>query len=415
MATFTILEPMSTGDVIDRAVRIYRRNFAPLVSIVAVPTLVGWLQSMTLLYGYTSLLASLSAQPALSISGIWMLVLGVLSYPIWLFILLVTVSGLARVVGDHVMLGEPIAFRGCVSAVKRRIGAIFLMGLLAIALGFVAYIALSIILFIVILVVALIVGIIGAAQLPQWIATTALVIIVIAAVALGIILICVVVARIVFLPQSVMIEGESAVNALGRAMRLGKGNWYRVGAIALFTYFVSMSLQSALMIPVVIGLYFAGMLTSEFFVSSWWSILYTSFGQITNLLTLPIWMLSFTLLYFDSRVRKEAYDVDLLAREINPGFYWQPPAPVYPMPGQLSGERELVQTSPLGLAGYRPTRPQAETPAVANPRPADAHELLDKLEPAAEDLSAEQALTCKTCGAALATNARFCMNCGTET
>lgn len=416
MATFTILEPMSTGDVIDRAVRIYRRNFAPLVSVVAVPTLVGWVVSMTFLYGYTTLLSSASSQ-SVSVSAIWMLVLGVLGYPVWLFILLLTVSGLARVVGDHVMLGEPITFRGCVSAVRRRLGAILLMGLLAMALGVVAYIALSIIVVILLLVVFLIVGLIGAAQLPQWIATTGLVITVIVAVALGILLICVVVARIVFLPQSVMIEGESAINALGRAIRLGKGNWYRVGAIILFTYFVSLSMQSALMIPLVVGLYFAGMLTSEFFVSSWWSILYTSFGQISNLLTLPIWILSFTLLYFDSRVRKEAYDVDLLAREINPGFYWQPPVSAYPMPGQFSGEREYVQTSPLGLAGYRPAKPPAETPATqaANPQRTDADELLDKFERAAGDLAPEQVLTCETCGAALVTNARFCMNCGTET
>ena len=75
--------------------------------------------------------------------------------------------------------------------------------------------------------------------------TVMLVVTVIVAVAFSLLLICVVVARVVFLPQIVMIEGQSAGNALGRAIRLGKGNWYRVGAIALFTYFVSASLLAA--------------------------------------------------------------------------------------------------------------------------------------------------------------------------
>ncbi len=81
---------------------------------------------------------------------------------------------------------------------------------------------------------------------------------------------------------------------------------------------------AALTLPLLTAFYFSGMLNAEFFVGPTWSILYTSFGQISSLLSLPIWIVSFTLLYFDSRVRKEAYDLDLVAREINPGFVWQP-------------------------------------------------------------------------------------------
>ncbi|HSB10708.1 MAG TPA: hypothetical protein VLM38_14565 [Blastocatellia bacterium] len=416
MATFTILEPMSTGDVIDRAVRLYRRNFTPLVSIVALPTLIGWIVSMMFWYGYTSLLASASGQRSFPLSAIWMLALGGMGYPVWGFLLLLTVSGLTRVVGDHVMLGERITFRGCISAVRRRFGAITLMGLLSMALVLAAYIVVSIVLVVLILVVGLLVGVIAAARLPQWIATTAVVITVIVAVAFFILLILVVAARVAFLPQSVMIEGESAGSALGRAMRLGKGNWYRVGAIVLFTYFVSLSLQSALMMPVVIGLYLSGALTAEFFFSPLWSILYTSFRDVSNLLSFPISIVSFTLLYFDSRVRKEAYDVDLLAREINPGFYWQPPAQPsvlgFQMPVQFSGAREYVQTSPLGLAGYRPVTSTAsgEQPDQS---PGSAEEPSEKFE-VAENLAGEHAATCKACGATLMPNARFCMTCGSE-
>ena len=427
MASFTILEPISTGDVIDRAVRLYRRNFTPLVAITAVPTLIGYVVSVMFWSGYTSLLTSTTSSRGVPASAVWMIVLGGLGYPIWAYVLLLTVSGLSRVVGDHLMLSEPITFRGCFAAVRRRLGAITLMGLLSILMLIGAYIVVSIVIFVLILIVGVIVGVIAAARLPQWIATTALVVLVIVAVAASLLLISVVVARVVFLPQIVMIEGQSAGNALGRAIRLGKGNWYRVAAIALFTYFVSTSLLAAFTVPVLVAFYLMGMLSPEFFVGPMWSILYTSFGQISNLLSLPIWIVSFTLLYFDSRVRKEAYDLDLLAREINPGFVWQQPSAFgYQLPRQVELGREIVQTSPLGLAGYR-FQPRETITDSQQKSPTETDKLRDQFQSAAENLSTRDVpeidrplddtneVKCKECGASLLPNASFCMTCGSVT
>jgi hypothetical protein len=197
----------------------------------------------------------------------------------------------------------------------------------------------------------------------------------------------------------------------------------------LFTYFINLSLLAALTLPVLFGLYLAGVLNGEFFISPVWSVLYTSFRDVSGLLSLPIWIVSFTLLYFDSRVRKEAYDIDLLAREINPGFYWQPqvqPSVLgYQMPAQRPG-RTFVQTSPLGLAGYRPP---ARVDAAGADAPRSESDLLrDKFERAAESLGARHGgepavrdpnevagATCRGCGAALVEGARFCMRCGNPT
>jgi hypothetical protein len=423
MPSFTILEPMSTGDVIDRAVRLYRRNFTPLVAITAVPTLIGYVVTLMFWYGYTSLLTGAASSRGMPITAIWMLALGGLGYPIWMFTLLSTVCGLSRVVGDHVMLGTPITFRGCFAAVRRRLGAITLMGLLMVVVLFGAYFMVGILMVALFLIGALIVGAIAAAQLPQWVATVILTLSVIVAVALVLLLILVVASRVVFLPQIVMIEGESAVNAFGRARRLGKGNWYRVAAIVVFTYFVSLSLLAAITLPVFFGLYMSGMLTTEFFLSPTWNVLYTSFRDVTGLLSLPIWIVSFTLLYFDSRVRKEAYDVDLLAREINPGFYWHraahTSAPGYQMPVQSGPGRAYVQTSPLGLAGYRPPPPPGTSPGSGPEKlRSESQELRARFEHAAESLSrrAESSdAQCKECGASLMLGARFCMKCGTAT
>ena len=146
------------------------------------------------------------------------------------------------------------------------------------------------------------------------------------------------------------------------------------------------------------------------------------------MLSLPIWIVSFTLLYFDSRVRKEAYDLDLIAREINPGFVWlpavQPSAFGYQMPAQFDPGRAYFQTSPLGLAGYRPLQKRTET--EYKPR-AEPEELRDKFQRAAEGLRGSDeiegalssegatAAACTACGASLLPAASFCMNCGSVT
>src|SRR6266404_4569558 len=140
MTSFTILEPMSTGDVIDRSVRLYRRNFTPLVAITAVPTLIGYVVSLMFWHGYTSLLTSTAGSRGVPVTAVWMLAIGGLGYPVWAYVQLLTVSGLSRIVGDHLMLGEQITFRRCFVAIKRRLGAITLMGLLLIVMLLAAYI-----------------------------------------------------------------------------------------------------------------------------------------------------------------------------------------------------------------------------------------------------------------------------------
>ncbi|HJQ68035.1 MAG TPA: zinc ribbon domain-containing protein [Blastocatellia bacterium] len=411
MANFTILEPMSTGDVIDRTVRLYRRNFTPMVALVAIPSLIGYASSMMFWFGYMRMLPDLESSPPTTpgIDGpaMIMLGLGMLGYPLWFFAMMMAWSSLSRVVGDHVMLGEPVTIKKCFSAVRRRLGDITLMGLLSLALMMGLSMALYVVLIIIVLVAAVVIGATASLGLPQWMVTVVITITVLIAVAAGIYILLHVLARVVFLPQVVMIEGQSVGSALSRAMKLGGGNWHRVGAITLFTYFVSLSLLAAFTIPFLIALQYFGLLSVEYFLSPGWNVIYGAFNQISNLLVLPIWIVSFTLLYFDTRVRKEAYDLELLAREVAPGFYWRPaPRPpvfgYYPQPG-FAYPRPFVQTSPLGLAGYVPPPSRPPAPPQATPPEGEA---------AGEGAVDRAAALCWNCGAALQTGAQFCIQCG---
>jgi hypothetical protein len=344
---------------------------------------------------------------------------------------LLTVSGLARVVGDHVMMGDAITFRKCLSSVKRRLSAIIVMGVLAMVILFGLYVVFTIIILFLALIVGAIIGVIVALGMPQWAVTSITVAIVLVAIAAGLFIVSMLVARIIFLPHVVMIEGQSAGSAIGRAISLGRKNSFKVGAILMFTYFVSLSLMAALTLPVLAGLFLTGFLTAEFFSTTTWTVLYTSFKDVSSLLSLPIWIVSFTLLYFDSRVRKEAYDLDLLARDIAPGDYWQPPAQAgafgYQMPTSYGQGRAYVQTSPLGLAGYSaPQSPRAQSPHAQAPPPVEppTNQPNDfRSEQIEENGGGVQGfrsaisnrVLCDTCEVLTDADAPFCSNCGSPT
>lgn len=421
MADLRILEPMSTGDVIDRAVRLYRRNFTPLIAIVSVSTLFGYFVSLMFWFAIGELGAQdPTAVPAVAYA---LLPLGFVGYLVWFFLILATIAGLSRVIGDHVMLGEPITFRRCVSVIRGRVGNIIVMGLLTLVLIFITYLLLAVILMVLFLVVGLMAGAAAGLSLPPWAIGVAGGLAGLVIVAFAIYLVLYVVARFIFMPQIIMLEGQSVGDALGRAIKLGGGNWHRLGAIILFGYFISLSLLAALLMPVGATLYVFGFMTEAFWSSPAWNAIYMGCNQISNLLVLPIWVVSLTLLYFDSRVRKEAYDIELLAREVSPGFYWQPVAQNtafgYDMAVGPGGARAYTQTSPPGLAGFSPLPPgQPLQPVTDEPSPPpveDAREsFLRKFEAAARE-SASQAAeprACTKCGASVEADDLYCSRCG---
>ncbi len=428
MAEFTLLEPMSIGDVIDRAVRLYRRNFASLISVVALPCVVGYAAALMFWYGYSKLVLGLASGP--SPDAVAALGVSLLLYPAYSFLLLTVVSGLARVVGDSIMLGERITFRGWFKAARMRLGSIALMWFLMLVLIMVLYVVFAVVAFALIMLVAVVAGVTAKAGLPPWLMGTITGIGVLALIAGGLFTLLFVLARVVFIPQVVMVEGESAASALGRAIRLGGGgNWHKLGAIVLFTYFITFSIQLALVVPFGLALYLSGFLTAEFFISPMWNAIYGAFGQVSNMLALPIWIVSLTLLYFDSRVRKEGYDVELVAREIAPGFVWRP------VPAQSPG----VSDAAVAGGGWHASQDQREGLAhqAAHAAPAPDRRITPELSPAVaaafgisqqSDLAeaahlrrsvpyeqrAEEIIhkLCHGCGSRLEPGALFCHICG---
>jgi hypothetical protein len=164
---------------------------------------------------------------------------------------------------------------------------------------------------------ALYVGIV-ARQQPVWlqIASNIFFGVVIFVVLMGLALICY--SRIVYVPQVLMVEGKGVFGSIGRSFSLAGGAVIRIAAISLFWFYVAWSIWLLLMIPSGWYAYWSGVDINPFRDDGplWYGILKQTMAQVSEILIAPIGMLGFTLLYLDSRVRKEGFDIELLANRV---------------------------------------------------------------------------------------------------
>jgi len=376
MAELTTLEPISTGDVIDRAIRLYRRNFIPLISVVAVPALIYYASAMMVSFGYAQTLQS--GEAGFNPAALLITMIGLAGYVVYLFAILSAVCGMCRAIGDHMMLGEPLTFKGCWRFARRRLGDVAITAVISVPLLGMVSVVIAIVFIVLIMGVAFLIGLGGAIGLPAWLGVIGSVLLVLASTLLFAAITLLLAARLIFVPQALMIEGRSATAAIGRAFQLGGGRiWYRLGMIGLFSYFVNLAILAALIQPLMILFWVNGWSATDLLLQPGWNAVYAAVNQISALLVWPIWITSFTILYFDTRVRKEGYDIELMTAELPtpaPAYAGGMPAfqpPVVQWGGSVAAPRQYMQTGPLGLGGY-PVRPQVPTELPLEPGVAPA-------------------------------------------
>ncbi len=127
---------------------------------------------------------------------------------------------------------------------------------------------------------------------------------------------------------AVLFEDHRGVAAMRRSRDLIAGNWWRVFGVMLIMY---------LIVAVLTGI-LAAALTSLVLVNSDSEVLnaviLTAANIVSYALTLPLVAATITHVYFDLRVRKEGFDLQLLAQRIGPETAGAPPAPaVQGLPG----------------------------------------------------------------------------------
>jgi hypothetical protein len=311
-SSFTNVNPLGAGDLIDRAVRLYRKNFWTLVRIASLPVIVSTIGSMLLAIGWRE--AAITEKDLSAIAYISMILTGATLWMLGMLMILMVMGGASRNLVRHLLWGEAITFRETYrNTMSRFFGLLVASVLISIILGFA-----FIILFYVFAILASVVFFLSLSlsMLSPFLAALAGTIFSIISLLLTLWLFFLIASRFAYVPQVMLVESQGVFAAFGRSTSLASGNVKRLAALVIFTIFAIFSALMILLVPLV---WYAALSGVELFsfdtdmTPLWYLIGWQVVWQLSWILLTPIWMTGLSLLYVDERVRHEGYDIELMA------------------------------------------------------------------------------------------------------
>lgn len=319
------LRPLRLGELLDRAIRLYRANFLTFIGIIAVvyvPLMI--LQTAASALLSSSMLQSFSTpEDIFSNTGYWAGILFTLVLALVQFILVqgIATGALTRAVADN-YLGRKTsildAYRGIGKSWLTLVGALLFLGLLAIAL-FLWWM----------------VPCIG------WFT------------GLGMLLFMLTVVN-PLVPPVVVLESQGVLGAVQRAWSLARRRFWPVLGYVLVLGLFSLIVVNG---PAAIVNVLLGQLLPSFGDPTTSVVLAAVIQGLVSLVFIliyyPLQMAAFTLIYFDLRVRTEGFDLALLTMESSGSteLAADMPAPVPQANEQLITGPELGNFAILTFAG----------------------------------------------------------------
>ena len=134
--------------------------------------------------------------------------------------------------------------------------------------------------------------------------------------------------------------------AKGRARKRGAGgSTRRLAALFVFTTVATYSALALLYVPLAWYASANGVQLMTFdadLIPAWYEIAYNLIWQVSFILLSPVWMVGLCLLYVDERVRREGYDIELMAARRLGDIPSVPAAYVNPLNPALSSTIEAA-------------------------------------------------------------------------
>jgi len=277
-----ILRPLEYGDLFDELFDIYKHNFALLVGIAGIAYIPLNTIMMRWMFG-SSLMKLVGMKPgtmnqvpdAVMIRSIisffvGLAVIGVLSLLMYALLQAAMTWAISRR-----YLGEPATIIGSFGAVGKKALMLSLMILLAVLIFYIG------------LILCILPGVVIGVLFGFWFA---------------------------FVVQVYVLEGMSMRNALARSRALAAGNWLRIFVVYLLVAVLGSVVQRVILFPFQLAIPGVG---NPYLGAS--SSAATAYGVVTGVagaLTAPLSVLAFTLLYYDIRVRREGFDIEMLAKSL---------------------------------------------------------------------------------------------------
>ena len=310
------VKPLGAGDLIDRAVRFYRKFFWTFVLIASPPVIVGTIISVGWTLGGRQVFSVSSDRYSTEYTFYYLFVwFG--NVVIWLaetIGTLVVMGGASRNFVRHLLFSEAITFRETYRNVWHRLGGLavgstiitVILGILGIG---VFYLAMTI----AVLGILLIVYVLSGIPVLAFLVSVAFGL----AVTFGALwLFFLAASRLAYVPQVMLVEGQGVFAAIGRSASLAGGNVRRLTALFVFTTAAAYSALALLYVPLA---WYASANGIEFLtfdrdsIPAWYEVASNVIWQMSFILLSPVWTAGLCLLYVDERVRTEGYDIELMA------------------------------------------------------------------------------------------------------
>jgi hypothetical protein len=159
---------------------------------------------------------------------------------------------------------------------------------------------------------------------------------------------------------ALLIERKHAAEALKRSAHLVRGRWWPTAGVLLVSTLIT-SVVGGAFSAVLIGFLLSGSHTVAVTV-----IVSSAASAVAAILTRPFQATVVTILYYDLRVRREGYDVELLAEQLGIEQTSLPPSALMPSTGTYVGSGPESVGKPGGPPfwppppGWVPARPDGE-------------------------------------------------------
>ena len=359
MATSTAsdlhLVPLGAGDLIDRAVRLYRRHLFTLMRIATPPVIVsalGWVM-------WTIATRQIFSTPdtATLLFYVLLIIVAFILVAGGHILSLIVMGGASRNLVTHLLWGEPVLARTTYSAVRSRFWSLLGATLLVVLwLGLSMMVASTAGYFIALFLIVAVVFLTQVA--PVWLSVIVGFAGGLVALAVSLWLFFFMAGKVAYVPQVLLVEGKHVFDSVSRSFALAKGNWRRLMAM---TFFITFATYSALMILVVpLGWYgYLNGVSPEPWNAThwpvWYAIGYSVLEPLSSILLAPVWMLGMSLLYVDERVRHEGYDIELMAsQKLDPMPQIDVTSPFAPAISNVPNRLPLQRPNPsAGVLGLR--------------------------------------------------------------
>lgn len=342
------LAPLGAGDLIDRAVRLYRQHVTTLMRIAAPPVLLSAIGSIT----WTIFWRRIFSAPETETLFLY-IALAILSLGIWAsgyIFNLIVMGGATRNVVAHLLWGEPVSARATYSAVRSRFWSLLLATVIVALWAGMSFLVAFMGWYFVVAIIAF--GAILLGWISPYLSAFTGILGFIAATVVALWLLFFMLGRVAYVPQVLLVEGKGVLQSLGRSFTLARGNVRRLMAMTLFIIFATYSALMILVVPLGWFGYLQGVDPSPWSASSWpvwYAIGYGVLEPLSSILLTPIWMVGLSMLYVDERVRHEGYDIELLASQrLAPMPQMDVSSPFGPA---ISADPRTLPPPPLASAG----------------------------------------------------------------